>query len=317
MLKVGVIGVGHLGSHHARIYSQLDGVELVGVADLLRERAESAAAAHGGLAVTDFRELLSEVDALSIAVPTEDHAAVGLECLSAGVDLLVEKPIAKKVTDANSLITVAREKNRILQVGHVERFNPVVRAAKEIATRPQFFEVHRLNIFSMRSLDIDVVLDLMIHDIDIVLSFVDSRVAEIRAVGIPVLSDKADIANARIEFENGCVANLTASRVSSEKVRKLRFFQPNDYVSLDFDRQKGHILSLENKGIKERKIQASKEEPLKLQLESFLSSVRERTQPRVTGEAGLKALEITMLINEQIDKCLTSHNVGEEERSVR
>ena len=304
MLKVGVIGVGHLGQHHARIYSELDGVELVGVADIVVERAERAAADYGGRAVQNFRDLLADVDALSIAVPTEEHANIGRECLTNGIDLLVEKPIAPNISEARSLIDCARENDRILQVGHVERFNPVVLAAQGLATRPQFFEVHRLSVFSMRSLDIDVVLDLMIHDIDIVLSLVDSEVSEIRAVGIPVLSDRADIANARIEFEDGCVANLTASRVSTDKVRKLRFFQPHDYVSLDFAAQQGHVLSLRDGKIHERRLEPAHEEPLKLQLEGFAACVRTREAPSVTGQAGLAALSVAVSINEEIGRRL-------------
>ena len=314
MLKVGVIGVGHLGQHHARIYSKLDGVELVGVADIVVERAEQAAADYGGRAVRDFRNLLADVDALSIAVPTEEHATIGRECLECGIDLLVEKPIAPSIDEARSLIECARNNDRILQVGHVERFNPVVLAAQGIATQPQFFEVHRLSVFSMRSLDIDVVLDLMIHDIDIVLSLVDSEVSEIRAVGIPVLSDKADIANARIEFEDGCVANLTASRVSTDKVRKLRFFQPHDYVSLDFAAQQGHVLSLQGGKIHERRLEPVHEEPLELQLESFATCVRNREEPRVTGGAGLEALGVAVSINEEIGRRLEARSVAQ--RSV-
>lgn len=306
MLKVGVIGVGHLGRHHARIYCELDSVELVGVADILGERAEQTAADYGCRAVQDFRDLLADVDALSIAVPTQQHAAIGRECLENGIDLLIEKPIAPTIDEARSLIDCAHDNNRILQVGHVERFNPIVLLAQGIATRPQFFEVHRLNVFSMRSLDIDVVLDLMIHDIDIVLSLVNSKVSEIRAVGIPVLSDKADIANARLEFEDGCVANLTASRVSTDSVRKLRFFQPHDYVSLDFAARQGYILSLKGGKIHERQLEPVQEEPLKLQLESFATCVRDRGEPRVTGEASLEALSVATSINKKISKCLSA-----------
>ena len=316
MLKVGVIGIGHLGRHHARIYCDLDSVELVGVADILVEKAERAASDYGGRAVRDFRDLLAEVDALSIAVPTEKHAAIGRECLENGIDLLVEKPIAPSIDAARSLIDCARDNNRILQVGHVERFNPVVLSAQGIATRPQFFEVHRLSVFSMRSLDIDVVLDLMIHDIDIVLSLIDSEVSEIRAVGIPVLSDKADIANARIEFGDGCVANLTASRVSTDKVRKLRFFQPHEYVSLDFAAQQGHVRSLEGGKIRERRLEPAHEEPLKLQLESFATCVRDREEPRVTGEAGLEALSVAASINEEISRRLRVRQGSVAQRSV-
>ena len=207
-MKVGVIGVGHLGRHHARIYSELDGVELVGVVDVLADRAELIASSYGSRAFVDYKDLIGQIDAVSIAVPTQMHASIAIECLERGLDVLVEKPIAGDREQARAMTRVAAEKGCILQVGHVERFNPVVEAASRIATRPQFFEIHRLNKFSMRSLDVDVVLDLMIHDIDIVLALVNSPLSEIRAVGIPVLSDKADIANVRLEFEDGCVANL-------------------------------------------------------------------------------------------------------------
>ncbi len=300
MLKVGVIGVGHLGKHHARIYSELDDVELVGVADVLAERAESIASQYGARAFVDYKDMLALVDAVNIAAPTQMHASIGIDCLDRGLDVLVEKPIAGDGDQARAMIRVAQERDCILQVGHVERFNPVVEAACKVATRPQFFEVHRLNKFSMRSLDVDVVLDLMIHDIDIVLALVESPVSEIRAVGIPVLSDKADIANVRLEFESGCVANLTASRVSTDSVRKLRFFQPHDYVSLDYASQTGSVLSLNGGRISEKKLDPETAEPLKVQLEAFASSVRERQLPRVSGEDGVKALDVAMSVLEKI-----------------
>ncbi len=292
--------MGHLGKHHARIYSALDGVQLVGVADTLADRAELIGSPYGARAFVDYEGLLGEVDAVSIAVPTEMHASIAIACLEGGLDVLVEKPIAGNVDQARAMTRIAGEKGCILQVGHVERFNPVVEAACNVATRPQFFEVHRLNKFSMRSLDIDVVLDLMIHDIDIVLALVGSPLAEIRAVGIPVLSDKADIANVRLEFEDGCVANMTASRVSTDSVRKLRFFQPHDYVSLDYASQTGSVLSLRGGRIREKKLEPEIQEPLKVQLEAFVSSVRERRPPRVSGEDGVNALDVAMSVLEKI-----------------
>jgi predicted dehydrogenase len=300
MLNVGVIGVGHLGKHHARIYAGLNGVRLVGVADIVPERSMEIAGEFSAESFTDFEDLFGKVDAVSIAAPTEEHARIGRRCLESGIDVLIEKPIASNLDTARSLIESAHTSKRILQVGHVERFNPVVRAAQQVATRPQFFEVHRLSVFSMRSLDIDVVLDLMIHDIDIVLCLVDRPVVEIRAVGIPVLSDKADIANVRIEFEDGCVANLTASRVSTDKVRKLRFFQPHDYVSLDYAAQEGSVLSLEGGRITQQKLRPPHDEPLRAQLEAFIACVEERGTPAVTGEDGLRALEIALSINDEI-----------------
>ena len=300
-MKVGVIGVGHLGKHHARIYSELDGVRLVGVADIIRERAEQVASEHGAQAFVDYRDLMGQVDAVSVAVPTEKHASIGVDCLDQGIDVLVEKPIAQNSDQARAMIRAAEASGRILQVGHVERFNPVVRAARRVATRPQFFEIHRLTVFSMRSLDIDVVLDLMIHDIDIVLSLVDSPVAEIRAVGIPVLSEKADIANVRLEFEDDCVANMTASRVSTEPVRKLRFFQPHAYVSLDYAAQEGRVLSLDGGQIREQKLKPPQTEPLRAQLEAFRLAVAKREAPVVTGEDGLRALDVALAVHGEIE----------------
>lgn len=311
MIKVGVIGVGALGKHHARIYSELDGVELIAVADIHSERSNQVAREHGCEALTDYRELFGKVDAVSLAAPTEEHARIGVECLDNGVDVLVEKPIASTVEDAQLLIRAAEKKSRLLQVGHVERFNPVVEAATRVATRPQFFEVHRLSVFSMRSLDIDVVLDLMIHDIDVILSLVDSDVAEIRAAGIPVLSQKADIANVRIEFADGCVANMTASRVSTDKVRKLRFFQPNDYVSLDYAEQEGYRLSLRGGRIVNEKLAPESREPLRVELESFIEAVTNRTTPLVDGAAGLKALKVALDINMEIDRHWARRSEGQ------
>jgi predicted dehydrogenase len=301
-MRVGVIGVGHLGRQHARLYTELAGVELSAVVDILPERAAEVGRAYGARPLTDFHQIFGEVDAVSLAVPTTRHAEIGLELLRRGIDVLVEKPIAASSDEAQALIDAAARHGRILQVGHVERFNPVVRAACEVATRPQFFEIHRLAAFSPRSLDIDVVLDLMIHDIDIVLSLVRAQVTEVRAVGIPVLSKKADIANARVEFETGCVANFTASRVSFEKIRKLRFFQPHDYISVDTATQKGTMVSLRMGQVQERKLEPEVVEPLKLELMSFLDCVRTRDNPIVTGDDGLRALKLALSINEEIDR---------------
>jgi len=223
-----------------------------------------------------------------------------VDLLENGIDVLVEKPIASTAADAEKLIEAARRNKRVLQVGHVERFNPVVALAREAATKPQFFEIHRLAAFSPRSLDIDVVLDLMIHDIDIVLSLVPAPVREVRAVGIPILSQRADIANARVEFEDGCVANFTASRVSFEKIRKLRFFQPHDYISVDYASQTGTMVSLRMGRVQERKLEPPHQEPLKVELAAFGECVRKRGTPAVSGEDGLRALELATLINAAI-----------------
>jgi predicted dehydrogenase len=300
MSRVAVIGVGHLGKQHARLYAELEGVDLVGVVDIVKSRAEEIAGLYKTTAYTDYRDIFGKVDAVSLAVPTTDHARVGVELLEGGVDVLVEKPIASTSAEARALIDAAAGNKRILQVGHVERFNPVVKLAREAATRPQFFEIHRLAAFSPRSLDIDVVLDLMIHDIDIVLSLVPAAVKEVRAVGIPVLSPRADIANARVEFEDGCVANFTASRVSFEKVRKLRFFQPHDYISVDYATQTGSMVSLRMGGVIERRLEPLSQEPLKVELAAFAECVRQRGTPAVSGEDGLRALELAMRINAAI-----------------
>ena len=301
-MKVAVVGVGHLGQHHARIYSEMEGVELAAVVDIQPSRAQEIAGIHRSVGLTDYRKLFGLVDAVSLAVPTIDHARIGVELLENGIDVLVEKPVASTQDEARTLIAAAAKRGRILQVGHVERFNPIVKAAREVATEPQFFEIHRLSAFTPRSLDIDVVLDLMIHDLDIVLSLVRSPVVEVRAVGIPVLSRKADIANARVEFSNGCVANLTASRVSFEKTRKLRFFQPHDYISVDYDTQTGTMVSLRMGRVLERKLEPQQGEPLRLELESFVACVRLRGTPAVTGEDGLRAMELGLQINDRIQE---------------
>jgi predicted dehydrogenase len=298
MTRVAVIGVGHLGKQHARLYAEARC--LTGVVDILQPRAEEIAGLYNATAYTNYHELVGKVDAVSLAVPTVQHATIGVDLLEQGIDVLVEKPIASTLEQAKALIDAAARNKRVLQVGHVERFNPVVMAAREAATKPQFFEIHRLAAFSPRSLDIDVVLDLMIHDIDIVLSLVPVPVREVRAVGIPILSQKADIANARVEFEDGCVANFTASRVSFEKTRKLRFFQPHDYISIDYASQTGTMVSLRMGRVIEKKLEPPNQEPLKLELMSFLESVTKRGTPVVTGEDGLRALELAMRINSAI-----------------
>jgi predicted dehydrogenase len=300
MVKVAVIGVGHLGKQHARLYAGLPNVELVAVADILKPRAEEIAGLYKTAAFTDYHDIIGKVDAVSLAVPTTEHARIGIDLLEHGVDVLVEKPIATTLEEGGCLVEAAKRHNRVLQVGHVERFNPVVAAAREAATRPQFFEIHRLAAFSPRSLDIDVVLDLMIHDIDIVLSLVPAQIREVRAVGIPVLSRKADIANARVEFDDGCVANFTASRVSFEKTRKLRFFQPHDYISVDYSTQTGIMVSLRMGQVVERKLEPVNQEPLKLQLQAFTRCIEGREKPVVSGEDGLRALQLAMRINAAI-----------------
>jgi predicted dehydrogenase len=305
-----VIGVGAFGQNHARVYHQLakqgEPVRLVGIVDADAARADAVAREFGCRAFGSVEQLTtthSEVQAASIAVPTVRHLETARALMEAGVDVLVEKPLAVSLAEADELIRLAKNLGRIGQVGHLERFNPAVRATAPLITQPMFFEVHRLSIFTPRSLDVDVVLDLMIHDLDVVLSFVNSPVREIRAVGLPILSGKADIANVRLEFESGCVANFTASRVSTERVRKIRFFQPRQYVSLDYSRQDVLVFSVGgetpgtpsvNPQIKVAKPPIVAEEPLQAELRSFLDSVRTRSQPLVSFEDGRRALALAL-----------------------
>lgn len=301
-MRVAVVGVGEFGQHHARVLRALEGVELVAVADADLARAREVAARLGVEAVGDYRELIGRVDAATVAVPTLGHAEVGVELLRGGVDVLVEKPIAADLEGADKLVAAARESGRVLQVGHLERFNPAVEAAAKLSRLPLFFEVHRMSPFTPRSLDIDVVLDLMIHDLDIVLSLVDSPIQQVHAVGLPVLTATADIAHVRVQFENGCVANFTASRVSTERIRKLRFFQPRQYVSVDYSRQDGAVFAVgASKQVEMRPLAVEKAEPLQREMASFVEAVRMRTAPRVGGEEGRKALAAALRIRSEME----------------
>src|SRR5438309_3907318 len=310
-INVAVIGVGAFGRNHARVYQQLtqqgEAVRLVGVVDADRARADAVAREFGCRGFGSIEQLTtthSEVQAASVAVPTFQHFQIARALMESGVDVLIEKPLAASLDEADQLIRLAQRLGRIAQVGHLERFNPAIRATLSLITHPMFFEVHRLSRFTPRSLDIDVVLDLMIHDLDIVLTFVNSPIKEIRAVGLPILSGKADIANVRLEFESGCVANFTASRVSTERVRKIRFFQPRQYVSLDYSRQDVLLFSVGegqipgtpsvNPQIKVAKLPIVAEEPLQAELRSFLDSVRTRSQPLVSFEDGRRALALAL-----------------------
>jgi predicted dehydrogenase len=311
-LRLAVIGVGHLGRHHARILSSLPGVDLVAVADTNRARAEEIAAANGTRAAYDHRDLLGQVDAVTIAVPTERHHEVSLAFLNARVPVLVEKPIARSLAEADEMIAAAADAGVLLAVGQTERFNPALAAARPLVTDPRFVEVHRLGTFPERSLDIDVVFDLMIHDLDVVLSMVDSDVESLEAVGVPVITNRVDIANARLRFANGCIVNLTASRISRERVRKIRFFQPSTYVSIDYATQKVEVYRLVagsgsapndvaqgRPSIEGGEIAVPNEEPLKRELADFVAAIAERRAPTVTGEAGRRALA---LAQEIVDK---------------
>jgi predicted dehydrogenase len=307
MLKVGVIGVGHLGRHHARIYAAMEGITLVGVCDINAERGRAVAAEYGATFYQDYREMMGSVDAVSLAVPTIDHCSIGCELLNQGIAVMVEKPIARTLAEADQLINAARNNNVCLQVGHLERFNPAVVAVREIVTEPRFFETHRLSLFSPRSLDIDVVMDVMIHDLDIIASLVKAPVVGINAVGIPVITPRFDIANARLEFANGCIANITASRISNEKVRKLRLFQPHDYISLDYLNQQAGIWSLrmpksalERPDIEARQLPIIADEPLRAELAAFVQSAAAGQPALVSGEDGRAALSLALQVSEKI-----------------
>ncbi len=306
-VRVGVVGVGALGQHHARVYASLPGAELAGVADTAPGRAAQIAANLGTDAYTGYADLFGKVDAVSIATPTTTHAPIGEEFLKRGVHVLVEKPVAHTLEDADRLIAAAAANGRVLQVGHLERFNPAVQRLREIVHRPRFFEAHRMGLFSPRSLDIDVILDLMIHDLDIICLLVPSPVTSVHAVGIAILTNRIDIANARLHFEDGCVANVTASRVSMEKVRKLRLFQKREYLSLDYTRQDIALFRLDHKApgmpeIVSRKLTPEKQEPLKLELESFLQAVRAEGPVECTGAEGRKALGLALEVLGQAEK---------------
>ena len=331
-----VVGAGSFGRNHGRVYHELEqqgeAVHLAAIVDADADRAEAAAGNYGVPAFASVEQLIQQArpQAASVAVPTTEHLKVARALMEAGVDVLIEKPLAPTLAEADELIRVAQRGRRIAQAGHLERFNPAVRATLPLVTRPMFFEVHRLSVFGPRALDVDVVLDLMIHDLDVVLSFVNSPVKEVRAVGLPILSPKVDIANVRMEFVSGCVANFTASRVSTERVRKLRFFQPHQYISVDYTRQDVLVFSVgpldskpeaskpeggasgspsradfardgaEAAQIKVDKPTVTAEEPLRAELRSFLQAVRSRTKPVVSLEDGRRALALALEILQAI-----------------
>jgi len=302
-LRVAVVGAGQFGRHHLRVLSRLPRAELVAAVDIDGGRAEAAASQYGCDALVSIEPLAGRIDAAVLATPTITHAETGCRLLEMGVDLLVEKPIAQNLDGARRLVDTAASRGRILQAGHLERFNPAVAALEKAVRLPLFFEIHRLSPFTARSLDIDVVLDLMIHDLDIVLSLVGRPPEEVRAAGISVLTGKVDIANARLAFPGGCIANLTASRVSTERVRKLRLFQPSEYLSLDYSRQEAFSLSLTgSRQIASRQLEVVKDEPLRLELDSFLDCVERRVRPRVSGEDGCRALEVALAVVGRIEE---------------
>ncbi len=317
-IRVGVIGVGHLGRHHARIYHALPDAELVFIADTNAKNLAENAAKYPCKAVDDFRKMLDQVDAVSVAVPTTEHYPIADACLKNSVHVLVEKPITGTVDQGTRLVRLAEDKKLILMVGQSERFNPAIAAVINEVSDPKFIEVHRLGPFSTRATDVDVVLDLMIHDVDLILNWVDSEVEEIRAMGVPVLSERLDIANARIQFKSGCTANVTASRISMQATRKVRIFQEDQYLSIDclnqeiscFRRRKGEISPQMNPMslIEPVSFNIEKIEPLRAEISAFVQSIQQNRLPPVTGRAGLKALTVCENISAEIRKNLAGHN---------
>ncbi len=295
-VPVAVVGAGEFGRNHARVYRELQSTELIGVYDRDAAKAQAVASEFHTRVFGDLEELRGCVKAASVTVPTAAHAETGCRLLEMGIDVLVEKPMAASLQQADALIVAAKKNERVLQVGHVERFNPAVIAVEPIVNRPLFFEVHRLGVFTARSLDVDVIYDLMIHDLDILLALVKEAVTEVKAVGIPVLTNKVDIAHARLEFAGGAVANVTASRVSTERVRKMRFFQQHEYISLDYARRDALRVGVKKPGPQPEfgfeKLPAPAIEPLHAELAAFAESVQSRREPRVNGAAGRAALEL-------------------------
>jgi predicted dehydrogenase len=304
-IPAAVVGVGYLGKFHAEKYADSEKATLVAVVDIDRNKAESVASQLGVEAFSDYRELLGRVRCVSIAVPTRAHYQVASDFLNTGVDVLVEKPIAADIHQGRELVDLASAKRRILQVGHLERFNPAIRRLENVIQQPRFVECHRLAPFVERGTDVDVVLDLMIHDIDVIASLVHATVDRVEAVGVAVLTDKPDIANARITFSNGCIANVTASRVSVKRERKIRFFQPDAYLSIDYDQRRAQIFHKPAPGggwtdIQAETVEIKETDALADEIDSFLDCVRTRSLPLVSGAEGLRALEIASMISRQL-----------------
>jgi predicted dehydrogenase len=314
-IKVGVVGVGHLGKFHVEKYARMADVELVGIAEIDKERRESLSQQYKVPGYTDYRRLISEVEAVSIVVPTTLHAAVAKDFLNEKVDVLIEKPISRSLSEAEELIDLAKAKGCLLQIGHLERFNPAFLKTKSLITIPLFIESHRLSPFKARGTDVDVILDLMIHDLDLILHLVASPADQIQAVGVPVVSPRVDIANVRIRFQNGCVANITASRISLQEMRKMRIFQPGAYLSLDLGKKSYTMVRLEQKGAglsKGPRFLAESGEPdsgdaLEMELRSFVEAVRTRSIPLVKGEDGREALAMALRINQEIKVAQAAH----------
>ena len=314
-LRAGVIGVGHLGQHHARLYAALPEAQLIGVTDQSVARARTIADRHGVRVFLTAAELLPHVDVVSVAVPTSGHYDVAKACLLAGRHVLIEKPIATTPIEAQELVQLAKQRGCCVQVGHSERFNPVMALMRPYIGQPVFIECHRLSSFSERGTDVDVVLDLMIHDLDLVLSMNPGAVEEVRAAGVAVLSSSIDIANARIQFRSGCVANLTSSRVSTNKMRRLRLFQRDNYISIDFQTRQAMICRRNTKAgerstVEVEQFQGGEEEPLKLQLASFLHAVGSGEKPVVSGEDGVAAVEVAHQVLQAITAFAARHEEG-------
>jgi predicted dehydrogenase len=306
-VRVAVIGVGALGKHHARILAELPGAELVAVVDINESRAREIAGLVNVQAATSASEMIGRVDAVTVAVPTESHLSVALPFLQRGIAVLVEKPLARDTGEAQQMIDAAAASGAMLAVGHTERYNPAVAAIRPLLDHPRFIEVHRLGTFPDRSLDIDVVFDLMIHDLDVVLSIVPSEVVAVEAVGVAVLTPKPDIANARLKFANGCIANITASRISKDRVRKIRIFQRDAYLSVDYAAQEVERWRLVRgngamPAIDGGKLEVANEEPLKRELADFIGALRDKRAPGVTGADGLRALQLAQRITDAMDK---------------
>jgi len=299
-LKVTVVGVGHLGSIHAKIYRDIPDCELIGVCDIDKARLDEVAASLGVPAYLDYRELFSKVNAVSVAVPTKFHQQVAFDFLRHGVHTLVEKPFTLNLKEADSLIREAAKMKLILQVGHIERFNSAFSATRKLINHPKFIECHRLSTFPNRSLDVGAVLDIMIHDIDIVLGLVPSKINKIEAVGVNVLTQFEDIANSRITFKNGCVANLTASRVSDEVMRKIRIFQEDTYISLDYKDARASVYKKTGKQISKVDLPIEKEQPLQKELLSFVECVSKNQEPLVSGKTAREALAVALEIQKKI-----------------
>lgn len=312
--KIGVIGAGYLGKFHAQKYSVMEDVELVGIADPVRSAAESVAAANNSRPFLDYHELLPLVDAVSIVVPTSLHHQVSMDCLNHGVDIMLEKPMTTTIAEADELIALAAGKNKIIQVGHLEQFNPAIMAMEEHLTTPIFIESHRIHTFKNRAIDVDVVLDLMIHDIDIILSIVTAPLETVHTVGLPVVTETTDIANARLIFANGCTANVTVSRISQDNIRRLRVFQPHSFITVDYGKKELTVIKqdkeLDENGLPRREFLNAcfmEIDALEMELQDFVANVRNRTRPKIAGEEGRRALKVATEIIAQINNHIEQH----------